>query len=55
MILIADVAALATEANKITIEKDWVVVMAHGDQDTLACELSRRQPARCGRGGGATV
>ncbi|XP_043227550.1 solute carrier family 40 member 1-like [Amphibalanus amphitrite] len=36
VILIADVAALASEANKITIQKDWVVVMAQGDQDTLA-------------------
>ena len=52
VIVVADVAALATVANKITIEKDWVVVMAQGDKDTLACEFRSSVCLSACRGGG---
>lgn len=36
IILLASGANLATVANTISIEKDWVVVIADGNIDTLA-------------------
>ena len=36
VILLASGANLATVANTISIEKDWVVVIADGNEDTLA-------------------
>lgn len=35
-ILFASGANLATVANTISIEKDWVVIIADGNEDTLA-------------------
>ena len=36
IILLASGANLATVANTISIEKDWIVVIADGNKDTLA-------------------
>ena len=36
VILLASGANLATVANTISIEKDWIVVLADGNKDTLA-------------------
>ena len=39
IILLASGANLATVANTISIEKDWIVVIADGNKDTLAGNL----------------
>ena len=39
VILLGAVANLATIANTISIERDWIVVLADGNSDTLASEL----------------
>lgn len=36
VIIVACIAALASMAMKIAIEKDWVVVICHGDKGKLA-------------------
>ena len=39
VVLLGSGSRLATVANTIAIEKDWVVVLADGNENTLACEL----------------
>ena len=39
VILLTSGANLATVANTISIEKDWIVVIADGNKDTLAGKL----------------
>ncbi len=39
VIVFASGANLATVANTISIEKDWIVVIADGNEDTLAGNL----------------
>ena len=41
IVILASGANLATVANTISIEKDWVVVIADGNVDTLASKWSR--------------
>ena len=41
VILLGSGSRLATVANTIAIEKDWVVILADGNEDTLACECMR--------------
>ena len=38
VILLGAIANLATVANTIAIERDWIVVLADGNSDTLASE-----------------
>jgi hypothetical protein len=39
VILTADVAALFSEAQKIILERDWIVIISGSDPDHLAREL----------------
>ena len=39
VVLLGSGSRLATVANTIAIEKDWVVVLADGNENSLACEL----------------
>jgi iron-regulated transporter 1 len=36
ILLISTIANLGSEANKIALEKDWIVVLAGGNQEKLA-------------------